>query len=68
MRQTFKSDSVKESRMTGHFPPSSRVTGVKCFAAAAMTILPTRGLPAEAIEKIIIVEPNTICIAILRYL
>lgn len=35
----------RESRMVGHFPPSSRVTGVKCFAAADMTMRPTRGLP-----------------------
>lgn len=28
-----------------HFPPSSRVTGVRCFAEASMIILPTRGLP-----------------------
>lgn len=52
---TFKSDWEKESRITGHFPPSSRVTGVKCFAAAAMIIRPTRGLPAAVIKTIKIV-------------
>lgn len=33
------------STMVGHFPPSSSVTGVRCFAAADNTILPTPGLP-----------------------
>lgn len=37
--------------MTGHFPPSSRVTGVKCFAAADMIMRPTRGLPVALIKK-----------------
>jgi hypothetical protein len=30
---------------TYDLPPSSRVTGVKCFEAAAITILPTAPLP-----------------------
>lgn len=42
---TFK--STESSIYTGHFPPSSRVTGVRCLAAAAITILPTLGLPAQ---------------------
>lgn len=36
------------SRMVGHFPPSSRVTGVRCVAAADMTMRPTLGLPENA--------------------
>lgn len=36
-----------ESTTAGHFPPSSRVTGVRCFAAAAITMRPTLALPAE---------------------
>jgi len=34
-----------ESTTTGDFPPSSSTTGVRCFAAAAITIRPTRPLP-----------------------
>lgn len=34
-----------ESKTAGHFPPSSRVTGVRCFAAAVITIRPTLELP-----------------------
>lgn len=36
-----------ESTTAGHFPPSSRITGVRCFAAAAITMRPTLALPAE---------------------
>lgn len=46
-----------ESTTTGHFPPSSKVTGVRCFAAAAITMRPTLGLPAqieELFDKIIL--------------
>lgn len=32
--------------MAGHFPPSSKVTGVRCFTAAVITIRPIRELPA----------------------
>lgn len=39
--------SMFESTTAGHFPPSSRVTGVRCFAAAAITMRPTLALPAE---------------------
>ncbi|WVZ22062.1 hypothetical protein V8G54_000606 [Vigna mungo] len=39
----------RESSMAGHFPPNSRVTGVKFFAAADMTMLPTLGLPVKKI-------------------
>lgn len=46
---TFKSKGAeRESTIVGHFPPSSSVTGVKCFSAAAMTILATRGLPKHS--------------------
>jgi hypothetical protein len=31
----------------GHFPPSSKVTGVRNFAAAVATIFPTFGLPVK---------------------
>ena len=34
--------------MVGHFPPSSIVTGVKCFTAADMTMRATDGLPEDA--------------------
>jgi hypothetical protein len=33
--------------MMGHFPPSSKVTGVRNFAAAVATIFPTFGLPVK---------------------
>lgn len=39
-------EDERESTTAGHFPPNSRVTGVKCFTAADITILPTRALPA----------------------
>lgn len=43
---TFLSQELeRESTIAGHFPPSSRVTGVRCFAAAVITILPTLALP-----------------------
>ena len=32
-----------------HFPPSSSVTGMSCFAAASMTTLPTGTLPVKKI-------------------
>ncbi len=35
--------------MAGHLPPSSSVTGVRCFAAAAITTRPTRELPVKKI-------------------
>lgn len=37
--------------MAGLFPPSSRVTGVKLFAAADMTMLATLGLPEKYIYQ-----------------
>ena len=37
------------SMYTGLFPPSSRVTGVRCSLAAALTILPTGVLPVKKI-------------------
>lgn len=37
---------IFESTTAGHFPPSSRITGVRCFAAADMTMRPTLALPA----------------------
>lgn len=36
-----------ESTTTGFFPPSSRTTGVRCFAAAAITMRPTFPFPAQ---------------------
>ncbi len=36
-----------QSITTGHFPPSSRVPGVRCLAAAAATMRPTFGLPVK---------------------
>lgn len=39
---------VFSSTITGHFPPSSSVTGVKFSAAAFATILPTETLPVES--------------------
>lgn len=53
---------LKVSRIAGHFPPSSRVTGVKCLAAADITMLPTRGLP-ENIEM----KKKKIVILIINY-
>jgi hypothetical protein len=49
---TFSSEGLeRESRIAGHFPPSSRATGVKFFAAAVMTRRPTRGLPKDIYRK-----------------
>src|SRR3546814_7761809 len=39
--------SAVESTIVGDLPPSSSVTEVRCFAAAAITILPTCGLPVK---------------------
>lgn len=46
----FTRRSVLESTIAGHFPPSSRATGVRCFAAAAITMRPTFPLPAVSKE------------------
>jgi hypothetical protein len=35
----------EKKKITYDLPPNSSVTGVKCFAAAVMTILPTWPLP-----------------------
>ena len=35
-----------ESTIAGHLPPNSKVTGVKCLAAAVITMRPTWLLPA----------------------
>jgi hypothetical protein len=40
---TFRFTS--ESTTAGDLPPNSKATGVKCFAAAAITILPTLPFP-----------------------
>ena len=37
----------------GAFPPSSRVTGISCFAAASMTTLPTGTLPVKRYSQIL---------------
>ena len=42
---TFK--LMLESTTTGDFPPSSKRTGVRCFAAACITIRPTLELPTK---------------------
>lgn len=53
-KTTFKSEGLeRESRIVGHFPPSSRVTGVKCFAAAVMTRDATLGLPKDKLVNYI---------------
>lgn len=49
---TFK--SMLESITAGHFPPSSRVTGVRCFAAAAITMRATFALPEEITMALIV--------------
>jgi len=38
---------IFESTMTGDFPPSSKITGVRCFAAAVITMRPTLPLPTQ---------------------
>lgn len=38
---------MPESTITGDFPPSSKRTGVRCFAAAAITMRPTLPLPTS---------------------
>ena len=45
----FTLRSTPESTIVGDFPPSSNVTGVRYFAAAVITILPTWVLPARYI-------------------
>jgi len=40
---------IFESTTTGDFPPSSSKTGVRCFAAAVITILPTFPLPNNTV-------------------
>ena len=47
MRAAASSTSASAATITGDFPPSSRVTGVRCSAAAAMTARPTAGLPVK---------------------
>ena len=41
MRRAATARSASAATIVGLFPPSSSVTGVRCFAAAAMTTLPT---------------------------
>lgn len=41
-------EEERESTIAGHFPPNSKVTGVRCFAAADITICPTLALPANS--------------------
>lgn len=55
---TFK--SMSESTMIGDFPPSSKTTGVRCFAAAAKTIRPTFEFPAKVHYEFTIVARNYI--------
>lgn len=42
-------DEYESPTIVGDLPPSSRQTGVKCSAAAFITILPTRGDPVKKI-------------------
>lgn len=43
---TFKSQELeRESKTAGHFPPNSKVTGVRFLAAAVITIRATGALP-----------------------
>ena len=51
MRAAASSTSASGARITGDLPPSSRVTGVRCSAAAAMTLFPTAGLPVKKITS-----------------
>lgn len=46
-RISFTFKSMSESTMIGDFPPSSKTTGVRCFAAAVKTIRPTFEFPAK---------------------
>lgn len=46
---------IVESTTAGLFPPSSKITGVRCFAAAAITIRPTLGLPKTSSRRLKIV-------------
>lgn len=50
---TFRSLKFERvSTIVGHFPPNSRTTGVKCFAAFVMTMRPTRSLPVYIITNL----------------
>jgi hypothetical protein len=44
-------EDESESTSAGHFPPNSKVTGVRCSTAAVITIFPTRALPKILIYK-----------------
>mmetsp|Transcript_45799 Transcript_45799/g.97705 ORF Transcript_45799/g.97705 Transcript_45799/m.97705 type:complete len:384 (-) Transcript_45799:219-1370(-) len=47
LRAIESTGSASLSMITGHLPPSSRTVGVRCRAAAAATILPTRSEPVK---------------------
>ena len=47
--RTVPPTSAFESIMQGHWPPSSRLTGVKCLAAFTMTFLAASVLPVKNI-------------------
>ena len=47
MPQGYTFKLISESTTAGDFPPSSSTTGVRCLAAAAITIRPTLPLPAH---------------------
>lgn len=49
---SLSQEEVSESRTAGVFPPSSRMTGVRCLAAADITILATLALPVNSIQLI----------------
>lgn len=59
MRLAAKSKSVFESTITGDLPPNSRVTGVRCFAAAVATIRPILPLPGIQMRTIPLVMTTT---------
>eukprot|EP01139_Manchomonas_bermudensis_P005111 Amastigsp_a174666_32.p2 type:complete len:136 gc:universal Amastigsp_a174666_32:977-570(-) len=46
-RFAARSMSASAATMTGFFPPSSRVTGVRCFTAPCITTRPTAGEPVK---------------------
>ena len=43
---SLSQEEERESISAGHFPPNSKVTGVRCTAAADITIRPTLALPS----------------------
>ena len=48
---TLLTDKTFAVTTTGAFPPSSMTVGVRCSAAARLTILPTFGLPVKKMKS-----------------